>query len=382
MPVLYEYRAVASSSRKRLRSNPIIGSSLRKHSGRRPKTGAYIRGNPDPILYEPELPCKILRIGRFRSSWFGQYDYGGLRRNRELSIVVSSSDEKFDDIPALFDELWEDAATFTPDALEKFSSWQRNLPVTTLPPMTGIPHAEPRTINVATHKKTRERVHLQTFHRYYYETLIPNHRLVESCFAVPGSRHPAYADFDLEYEIEAFLSWVRLRFTTEENYWTFPIRKKDDILANVREHVGKWIAAEDTPSLERLDRMAKLKKIFSEPDTLEAVSLSELADALTGCAAFEEQLRFTLGGRASMLEQFQRENSLETVRACFGHLAFGSDEFVKRIYDCIFSSEYKIRHFGRSCILELFGWINREDIPPFNNRAIKSLRYLGCDVKP
>jgi hypothetical protein len=53
---------------------------------------------------------------------------------------------------------------------------------------------------------------------------------------------------------------------------------------------------------------------------------------------------------------------------------------VQRLYDCIYMSRYKLQHWGRNCTWELFGWINRDDAPPFNGRIIKGLRHLGFDV--
>ena len=67
--------------------------------------------------------------------------------------------------------------------------------------------------------------------------------------------------------------------------------------------------------------------------SLSAVSFPDLTDALLGCAAFDEQLRFTKGGQESLVAAFQRDNSIEKVHGNFYNLAFGDDEFVRRTYD-------------------------------------------------
>jgi hypothetical protein len=54
---------------------------------------------------------------------------------------------------------------------------------------------------------------------------------------------------------------------------------------------------------------------------------------------------------------------------------------VRRIYDCIFTSEFKLAHFGRTSIFELYGWVNADGVPPINGRTIKALRYLGFDLR-
>jgi len=82
----------------------------------------------------------------------------------------------------------------------------------------------------------------------------------------------------------------------------------------------------------------------------------------------------------SLLAAFKRDNTIQAIQTTFGYLAFGSGEFVQRIYDCIYTPKYKLAHWGRNCTLELFGWINHQDAPPLNGRTIKALRYLGFDV--
>jgi hypothetical protein len=91
-------------------------------------------------------------------------------------------------------------------------------------------------------------------------------------------------------------------------------------------------------------------------------------------------LRFTKGGLDNHLAAFKRDNTIEAILMTFRYLAFGSGDFVQRIYDSIYMSKYKLAHWGRNCTLELFGWINHQDAPPFNGRTIKALRYLGFDV--
>lgn len=44
---------------------------------------------------------------------------------------------------------------------------------------------------------------------------------------------------------------------------------------------------------------------------------------------------------------------------------------------CIYSDNFRVELFNESCIKELFGIINNEDIPPCNDRVLKSMQYLG-----
>lgn len=57
-----------------------------------------------------------------------------------------------------------------------------------------------------------------------------------------------------------------------------------------------------------------------------------------------------------------------------------SGDFVERLHDVLFGS-MKLKLFGISCALELYGTIKPEEYPPVNGRIVKSLRYLGFDVR-
>ena len=49
-----------------------------------------------------------------------------------------------------------------------------------------------------------------------------------------------------------------------------------------------------------------------------------------------------------------------------------------RMAKCIYDNNLKIKSFGESSVKELFGIINNnEDIPPCNDRVLKSMQYLG-----
>jgi PLD-like domain len=96
----------------------------------------------------------------------------GLNSNRELSVTVTSSEERFDDIPALFDELWQRASVLTDDALEKFTTWSRKQKVPVSSHIDGIDDISPQTVKVESKVVTRERTYLESYRQEYYETLI------------------------------------------------------------------------------------------------------------------------------------------------------------------------------------------------------------------
>jgi hypothetical protein len=168
---------------------------------------------------------------------------------------------------------------------------------------------------------------------------------------------------------------------TDEDLPKQLIRSGEDLNANIRRHVRDWFATGNVDiDRDRLQRIAGLQTLFADGEKLNAITLDEITDLLQGCMAFVEMLRFTKGGLELHLAAFKQDNRIENIRSTFRHLAFGPGDFVQRLYDCIYVSGYKLAHWGRNCTLELFGWINHNDAPPFNDRIINALRYLGFDV--
>jgi hypothetical protein len=306
----------------------------------------------------------------------------GMMANRELSIVLDASDPRFDELPAYFDELWSapPAAVLTPEALARFREWHRTATMPQLPPMRGVPAAEPVNVNVRSQNISSARTYLESFRVTYFETLIPDYRIVEQLYREHGVRHLGFEEVSETYEIDRFLFWAR-GFTTDEDLPQHPIRSGDDLRANIRQHIGEWFATGNVNiDGDRLRRITALQELFANAENLGTVEMNGITDMLQGSAAFVEMLRFTKGGLQNHIAAFKRDNTIENIRRVFHHLSFGPGDFVQRIYDCVYTSEYKLAHWGRNCTLELFGWINHDGAPPFNGRIIKALRYLGFDV--
>jgi hypothetical protein len=238
----------------------------------------------------------------------------------------------------------------------------------------------PKTVNVATHKRSSERTYLESFRRQYYEAILPAHAELRAEYESLATRHQAFADLPPVYEVDRFLNWAKLEFTTDETLQSFPLLEQNKRRTHIRDRAQQWFETAIEIDEVRTSRLNRLKEIFRTSQSLDAVEFDDLVDALVGCTAFDEQLRFTKGGQSALLANFKRDNDVRRVKRTFRHLAFGKDEFLRRTYDCIFSRDYKLDHFGQSSVLELFGWTNGDGVPPVNGRTIKALRYFGFSV--
>lgn len=330
----------------------------------------------------PAFHAKFYILGQIALLGSANLTAAGMKSNRELSISIGSEDEIFDEIPAFFDELWNSASVLTADALDRFKTWRKSNHVQDASPIVGIEPSSPVTVAVKTQIENRTRTYLETFRALFVEKLIPAYKLVETIYSEQGQRHPAFSARSYDYEMDRFLFWVR-GFTTDEQLDQHPIRSGDDLSRTIRKHVSEWFQTKEFDlniDEERLHRIAKLQALFADQRALELIEMDEIVDILQGCAAFVEMLRFTKGGLENHIKAFKKDNDISKVRASFQHLAFGSGDYVQRVYDCVYLPEYKLSHWGRNCTLELFGWINKEKVPPFNGRIIKALRYLGFNV--
>jgi hypothetical protein len=111
-------------------------------------------------------------------------------------------------------------------------------------------------------------------------------------------------------------------------------------------------------------------------------SKEELTDGLMSIHAFNEQLRYVKGGEKNLGAAFWRENndSVARVKSTLKYLLFGGGAFIDRLHDVLYEPTRKVKSFGLSCSLELFGTIKPNEYPPVNFRIAKGLRFLGYDV--
>ena len=308
----------------------------------------------------------------------------GLHSNRELSLSIRPENELFDEIVMLFDELWNGASVLTDDALAKFQIWYRKNKHPELPDIGGIEPCSPKTIDVNTQRENKIRNQLEKFRSLYVETLIPAHKTVQKIYGETCGRHYLFeeASSPYDYEIDRFLFWVK-EHTTDDNLYSHkhPLRSGDDLHKNIRRYVSEWSKHSLTVDRGRIRSIMELRRLFGEEKRLQTVDLDEITDLLYGaCAAFLESQRFIEGGSDYGISDFKRHNSIEQIRTTFHHLIYGSGDYVQRVYDCINHRKYKLYRWGINSTLELFGWVNDNNVPPFNLRTKKALRFLGFDA--
>lgn len=317
----------------------------------------------------------------------------GLKTNSEVSIVLHRDrDPSFEELTAVFVRLWEFADVLTGDILDTYQQAFRS----EFRPSgkddfdkilaSYIPPCAPPNIRVGSDRVSGRRSFLQTFRRKYDEAVWPAFDEVRRLFLDAGLRRPDYEDSDLDIELGRFLGWVRLIHAPGENWSLAPLLDRDARAQRIMQFGHEWLAAEDLnagdaeSAQQEIGNITRIRENFASADSIRALSYDEIFDALAGCHAFHEQLRFTEGGLDGFRLDFHERNALTNIQDTLVYLLHGPNDVLERAYDCIHDERYKLARFSEACIMELTGWMDPSR-PPINGRTIKALRFLGFDVR-
>ena len=317
----------------------------------------------------------------------------GLNANREVSVVLlRGRDQGFEELPGLFDLLWDGADVLTERVLEQYEkAHAKGSPGRgdeDFDNLLGefVEPCEPPNIRVESGEVSHRRSFLQTFRRKYDESLHPAFGEVRSVFEAAGQHRREFDAGRIDIEISRFLGWLRVVHARGEAWAESPLLASAPRLALVERFRRDWdvaadISAGDMIQVEgEVDNVRAIEAAFASPEAINALSYDELFDVLVGCHAFREMLRFTKGGLPGLRADFSRRNSLADIKRTLTHLTNGAGDPLERAYDCIFDERFRLGRFGEACVMELLGWVEPA-YPPVNGRTIKALRFLGFDVE-
>jgi hypothetical protein len=204
---------------------------------------------------------------------------------------------------------------------------------------------------------------------------------VQRIYLEDGRRQQPETLVPLRIEIDLFFSYIRQTFTTGDSYEAEPLRPEVARIDLVGDRLDDWFKQrwkyldEQIPhNLPRITNRLNSKIVIEESE------YDDLLDALDVCHSFHDRLRFFPGGQEKHIQVFKDSNPLPKLKKVLTYLLHGEDDYITRMGNCIFDPQYELKHFGRSVIQELLGWVNKEGIPICNSRTVKALRYLGYDV--
>lgn len=315
---------------------------------------------------------------------------GGMAANREGTVLLDPLDdpERYQEVQALFNDLWEGGNVLTDPILDKFAAtWKRlnDGPDPHLELEKQIGRHAPPNISVSSQTSSTSRNFLQGLRREAYEQYRPAFMEVDQVLTTEGLRRADLSSINPLQETNRFLNWLRKTHVVGEDAWrSAPQREPADRRELVRQYGLEWVQATDNlvPDVF-FDSLDTVARYFGSPEAIRAATHDEIGNALMSLHAFTEQLRFVQGGQKNVLPEFWRENGNDTelVRRSISHLLHGSGDFAERLHDVLFDRSRKIRMFGKFTALELFGTVRPDEFPPVNGRMVKALRFLGYPVK-
>ncbi|MDZ5474151.1 phospholipase D-like domain-containing protein [Bacillus sp. 31A1R] len=302
---------------------------------------------------------------------------GGLISNQELNISVDSENNIFEDLQDVFYEYWEEAQVLDNDTLEKYQTLFYEIKKVhekveqQVIKDIGIV-TPPNDINIRKEKKEKSKEYEQSLLKRYQEYLVKFEELKNTYIRV-GLRKENR--LPLRIEIHRFLNWVRKNKAYKDLYLNAPVRVGNELESFVETIIREFMNDNSTNFEDEVNSYDVINTNFASEQNIRSLNREELLDTLKIVTAFYEHIRQS--PNMSYQHDFIDSNGTDKIKNTLIYLLFGKDDYRKRIANCIYNQEYSLVRFGKSSIQETFGWVNKEEIPICNERAFKSMRWLG-----
>ena len=298
--------------------------------------------------------------------------------NNELNICFDYDEDAaiFSELTSIFEEYWVQAQVLDQEALKIFEESDDKYSKTRCLPEIKKKYGETYAQNTIDFREIDKRKsYIESFKRDY-QSYISAFKKLREFYESTSERK--WSDVPLHIEIDRFLWWIREYKCSGPDGWRRDRSLKDgEIAKNVLELKAEYLMFWD----DYLEKIAHNYEYvvdgLSSATKIKSMDEDSLFKVLNNVHAFHDLLRFHIGGTDGLKRDFFAANKMDQIKKTLVHLIYGIGSYEERIYDCIYSSEYKLQGFGESCVKELYGYMNQEDIPICNGRTLKSLEWLG-----
>jgi hypothetical protein len=241
---------------------------------------------------------------------------------------------------------------------------------------------EPPNVNVDSQTKKPSRVFLEALRRQiadYRKAFLE----VSSILDESNIRRDELIHLGRSQQANRFLSWVRATHAAGDSWEKVPVRSQGERRSVIIALGREWAAPDsDRISEAYITGVKQVQDAFGSATAIDEATKEALTDGLVSLHAFGEQHRF-VKKELTLRAAFWSDNDgdVQRVKKTLKYLLYGGGDFVVRLYDVLHGGTLKLRLFGLSCSLELFGTIKPEEFPPINQRIVKGLKYIGFDVR-
>jgi hypothetical protein len=323
-----------------------------------------------PKLYIVEDVCAIVGSSNLTHS--------GIFNNLEINIEIESEDPMYEKLQNEFNYEFEYADVLTKEKVLEFKKAYDEIPqykdYLAIYPKIG----EVKIPNInSDDKRSHSSEIIESFRRKYQLYITSFNRLVKM-YAGISSERKFEKELPMRIEIDRFLSWIKDTQFKKEEYIEIPKKAENEIANDVKRLKSDFINS--TLSEYYKDTYNRFSNIINILGTIEGINnhdKNELLDALLLINAIHDQLRFYSGGLDTLKKEFLENNDEEKLKKSLIYLLTGEDEYSVRIFNIANVSKYKLEVIGENSLKELYGYINKENIPTCNQRLLHSMQYLG-----
>jgi len=302
-----------------------------------------------------------------------------------LNVALDAEEPAFEVLEEIFSEYWEQATPLTQETLDEylkissdFSSEREKLNRKIEKEVEArIGKVEFPNIKRGDDSKRPESKLLSETLLKRYQLFLGEFRNLRKIYESVGERKLPEDILPLRIEIDHFLSWIRDKKAYRQTYKDAPRRwgkeLEDFVVENIRDFLASgyeyinYLASQQYPTI---------KANLSSESVIDSWTEEQAAETALIIHAFSSRARY-YGGKNSMVKRFIEDNGLDKIKKTFKYLLFGEGEFTQRVAACVIDPKYKLKHFGRSCVQEAYGWANNSDVPLCNERTFKSMQWLG-----
>jgi len=301
----------------------------------------------------------------------------GLQGNQEANIEIEYENPIVEDLKEIFNDYWNNAEPLDPVTLKNFKEIMKGFsnpePYRVIEKKIGSHHYD----NVGSDDKAnKESLYVSTFKRAYQLYLSKFDTLITLYKSFDLRRYP---EIPLRIEVDRFLWWIREVKAKGDSYKRVPVASDDVIKGKLTELIPEFMSY-DSDYLDNIvvPQYLDFVKTFATQENISNLDIDIFYENLLNVHAFHDCFRFHNGGHSTMKEYFLTSNTHEKIKSTISYILFNDKEpYQTRIMNSIFNDNYKLKGFGESCVKEIFGLLNEENIPVSNGRTIKSMEWLG-----
>lgn len=312
-----------------------------------------------------------------------------LLTNQEVMVSIDSTDGRFVELMAIFEDYWDGAEVPTPEQLEiykklfrEYEKHQTRVEALEQEILNKLGDRSPANINRGQPKPNKQSLFLSNFRKTYQEA-VSAFNVIRQAYKASGYRKASEADVPLRIEIDSFISWVRETVAAGEAWKISPLRSTSEQEKMIVSLIADWRNTRWPHFEDRIvgENYPRFQRVFGSRESIMGAGDSDLFDALATLHSFHDRFRFFDGGLPTWKREFPTFNDPKRTRETLAYLVYGPGDIVQRMADAIYDPRYKLNEFGQANVQELVGWRNREELPIINGRTTKVLRYFGSKVR-